>query len=196
MCDVGAIAERADVGNNLSQWEDVIGIREPAFHALVKSLIIRQRDADACPAQVCTGLGSADIIAAHGLPLPYYFADPRFGPMAVTSVTAHAATSDDSKAASLASRLARADSVQAGEIILHALVGKIAHMLQIPPYEVDPSQPMYRYGVDSLVALEVRNWITKELKANVALLEILAAVPIAVFAAKITEKSRLFRDSK
>lgn len=196
MRDVGAIAEKTHVGNNLSQWEDIIGIRETVFHALIKSIIIRQRDADACPAQVCTGLGSADIIAAHGLPLPYYFADPRFGPIAVASVTAQASSSEHSKAKSLASRLAKANSVQAEEIILHALVGKIANMLQIPPYEVDPSQPMYRYGIDSLVALEVRNWIGKELKANVALLEILAAVPITAFAAKITEKSRLIPGSE
>lgn len=198
MRDVGAIAETAGVGNNLSLWEDVIGIREPAFHALVKSLIARQRDGDgdgdACPAQVCTGLGSADLIAAHGLALPYYFADPRLGPLAVTSAAAQTSSSSSGEqggAASLASRLAGAGAEQAGEVILDALVRKVADMLQIPASEVDPGRPMYRYGVDSLVALEVRNWITRELKANVALLEILAAVPMAVFAAKIAEKSKL-----
>lgn len=201
MRDVGAIAESAGVGNNLSQWEDVIGIREPAFHALIKSLIARQRDggvdADAetsCPAQVCTGLGSADLIAAHGLGLPYYFSDPRLGPLAVrTSVATQGGAGEQGGAASLASRLAEAggDLGQAGEVILDALVHKIADMLQIPASEVDPGRPMYRYGVDSLVALEVRNWITRELKANIALLEILAAVPMAAFAGKIAEKSKL-----
>ncbi|KAK7698841.1 Reducing polyketide synthase hmp8 [Diaporthe eres] len=197
MRDVGAIAESAGVGNNLSQWEDVIGIREPAFHALIKSLIVRQRDGDdgSCPAQVCTGLGSADLIAAHGLDLPYYFADPRLGPLAVrTSVATHSAIGgEQGGGASLASRLAEAggDLDRAGEVILDALVNKIADMLQIPASEVDPGRPMYRYGVDSLVALEVRNWITRELKANVALLEILAAVPMAAFAVKIAEKSKL-----
>lgn len=199
MRDVGAIAESAGVGNNLSQWEDVIGIREPAFHALIKSLIARQRDGDeedgsSCPAQVCTGLGSADLIAAHGLGLPYYFADPRLGPLAVkTSVATQAGAAGGEQGASLASRLAEAggNPEQAAEVILEALVRKIADMLQIPASEVDPGRPMYRYGVDSLVALEVRNWITRELKANVALLEILAAVPMAAFAGKIAEKSKL-----
>ena len=192
MRDVGAIAETAGVGNNLSQWEDVIGIREPAFHALIKSLIIRQRDGDVCPAQVCTGLGSADLITAHGLALPYYFADPRLGPLAVTSVATQASTGDQGPAASLPSRLAEASGPeQAGVVILDALAHKIADMLQIPASEVDSSRPMYRYGVDSLVALEVRNWITRELKANIALLEILAAVPMAALAVKIAEKSKL-----
>ncbi|KAJ0122144.1 reducing polyketide synthase [Diaporthe amygdali] len=204
MRDVGAIAESAGVGNNLSQWEDVIGIREPAFHALIKSLIARQRDgdnaaADQCPAQVCTGLGSADLIAAHGLSLPYYFADPRLGPLAVrTSVATQSSADGQGAGASLASRLAEAggNPEQATEVILDALVHKIADMLQIPASEVDPSRPMYRYGVDSLVALEVRNWITRELKANIALLEILAAVPMATFAGKIAEKSKLVAGSE
>lgn len=50
---------------------------------------------------------------------------------------------------------------------------------------------MYREGVDSLVALGVRNWSTRELQANMALLEIPAAVPVRVFSEKIAEKSRL-----
>lgn len=192
MLGVGAIAETAGVGNNLAQWEDVIGIREPAFHALMKSLIVRQRDDESCPAQVCTGLGSADLLTAHGLPLPYYFADPRMGPLAATSVATQTSAGEQGAAASLVSRLSEATGPeQATEFILDALVNKIADMLQIPASEVDPSRPMYRYGVDSLVALEVKNWITREVKANVPLLEILAAVPMTVFAGKLTEKSKL-----
>ena len=50
---------------------------------------------------------------------------------------------------------------------------------------------MYQYGVDSLVALEVRNWITREMKANIPLLDILATVPMETFAAQIALKSKL-----
>jgi zearalenone synthase (highly reducing iterative type I polyketide synthase) len=66
----------------------------------------------------------------------------------------------------------------------------------MPLSEVDPGRPMYRYGVDSLVALEVRNWITRELQANMALLEILAAEPMNVFAGRIAEKSKLVTGRK
>lgn len=41
------------------------------------------------------------------------------------------------------------------------------------------------------MALEVGNWITRELKANAALQEVLAAVAMAAFAAKIAQKSKL-----
>lgn len=198
MRDVGSLAEATatGIGNNLSQWEEIIGIRESAFHALMKSVIIRQRDNDTYPAQVCSGLGSADLINAHSKPLPYYFADPRMGPLAVMSVAAHTSTGEHDTAASLASRLADVNNPeQANVIILEALAQRVADMLQIPVSEVDSSRPLHRYGVDSLVALEVRNWVTRELRANIALLEILASVPMATLAVKIAQKSKLITGS-
>lgn len=178
--DVGAIAESAGVGNTLSQWEDVIGIHVPAFH-------VRQREGDGaegvddpCPAQVYTGLGSEALISAHSLSLPYYFADMRLGPLAVrTNVATKAA---------IASKLGELLASRLTEVMLDVLVCKIADMLQIPASEVDPN--WYQYCVDSLLALQVCNWITRELKSNFALLEILAAVPLPVFAAKMAEKSK------
>ncbi|KAJ4315566.1 Highly reducing polyketide synthase curS1 [Neodidymelliopsis sp. IMI 364377] len=194
MRDVGILAEQGTVGK-LALWESVLGIREKAFHALMKSLIRCEWKGEACPVQVCTGLGTADIMAKFGLERPEHFNDPRFGPLNVLSDTSSFLTAKEnvpSVASSPSARLAAATTMpEAVSIITDALVGKMADILQMPSSEVDPSKPMYRYGVDSLVALEVRNWITRELQANIALLEILAAVPMTVFAEKVAEKSNL-----
>ncbi|KAM0389205.1 hypothetical protein ACHAQC_009086 [Fusarium culmorum] len=192
MRDVGVLAEQGTSGN-IKLWEEVLGIREPAFHALMKSLIKGQTDNNGeFPAQICTGLGTADIMATHGLAKPTYFQDPRFGPLAVTSLSSDASGDKQSTAMSISSQLSEASSkAKATEIITNALVGKVADILQMPQSEVDPGQPLYRYGVDSLVALEVRNWITREMKVNVALLEILAAVPMESFAGKLASTSKL-----
>lgn len=195
MRDVGVLAETGS--HALKVWEEVLGIGEPGFHALMKSLIngqMRKRGAreDEAPVQVCTGLGTADILAIHRLDSPAYFMDPRFGPLAVTSISSTAGgASGEGGTASLASQLSKADPALASIIITDALVKKTADILRIPPSEVDASKPMYQYGVDSLVALEVRNWITRQLKANMALLDILAAVPMETFAAQIALKSKL-----
>ena len=195
MRDVGVLAETGS--HALKVWEQVLGIGEPAFHALMKSLVngqLRGRGAhdDEAPVQLCTGLGTADILAVQRLPKPAYFMDPRFGPLAVNGVSsATGGVSGEGAAASLASRLLDTDPTSATPIITDALIQKIADILRIPPSEVDANRPMYQYGVDSLVALEVRNWITREMKANMALLEILAAVPMETFAAQIALKSKL-----
>lgn len=198
MRDVGVLAEQGT--HSLKVWEEVLGIREPAFHALMKSLINGQQGkrgpngAD-CPVQVCVGLGTGDLLAANGLASPHYFQDPRFGPLAVTSTQSASGAGRGAAGASLAARLVEAggsnDQAAAASIIADALVHKTAEILRIPPGEIDPSLPLYHYGVDSLVALEVRNWITREIKANIALLEILAAVPMEKFAMSIAQKSKL-----
>lgn len=199
MRDVGILAEQGTTGK-LADWEAILGIREKPFHALMKSLINSEWKGDSYPAQVCTGLGTADVMARFGLERPEHFGDPRFGPLNVLSITSSSSSSDQdasSAASSPSARLAAASSAEeAVSIITDALVHKTAEILQMPLSEVDPGRPMYRYGVDSLVALEVRNWIARELQANMALLEILAAEPMKVFAEKIAEKSKLVTGKK
>lgn len=194
MRDVGVIAEHGVTGH-YKLWEETLGIRETTFHALFKGLINRQKSEDPAmwpPAQVITGLGTADMMTTYGFEMPWYFGKARFGPLAVTSSSENAAGAGNAGASSVASQLMEAGTKErAVEIITEGLVGKVADILQMPPSEVDPERPMYRYGVDSLVALEVRNWISKEMKSSVALLEVLAAVPMTVFAATIADKSEI-----
>ncbi|KAK1573272.1 KR domain-containing protein [Colletotrichum navitas] len=200
MRDVGVIAEGAS--NFMAAWEKVLGIREPVFHALMKSIINRQQSngpSDLVPAQIVVGLGTGDIIARNGLEKPAYFDDPRFGPLAVTSSLSDVrGGADDGSNVSLASKLAVAnadkDPTRASSIVKEALVDRVAEILRIPSSEVDASRPMYRYGVDSLVALEVRNWIAKEMKANMPLLEILSATPMEAFSVQIAKRSKLLED--
>nr|B3FWU0.1 RecName: Full=Reducing polyketide synthase rdc5; Short=R-PKS rdc5; AltName: Full=Hypothemycin biosynthesis cluster protein rdc5 [Pochonia chlamydosporia]ACD39774.1 reducing polyketide synthase [Pochonia chlamydosporia] len=200
MRDVGVIAEGDS--HFMQQWEEVLGIREPAFHALIKSIINGQletsniREAAKCPVQVTVGLGTGDILARNKIREPDYFRDPRFGALAVCSSTSTAAASSGENGVSIASQLAglsnEADPEEAaGPIITKALVSKLAKILQVPPSEIDSSRPMYRYGVDSLVAIEVRNWITKEMSANMSLMDILGAMPMEQFAVQIAKKSKL-----
>lgn len=197
MRDVGVLAEKKAESGMLGQWEDAVGIPETVFHALIKSIIHGQQEGEDVPAQVVTGLGSADVWNDHGLPQPYYFADPRFDALAMATAGGrgdgqHQSANSATGTAPLASQLAAVSSMeQAAQIVTEALVRRTAEILQMPTSEVDPAQPLYHYGIDSLTAIEVRNWISRELKANVALLEIVSAVPIREFAAKIAEKSQL-----
>ena len=64
----------------------------------------------------------------------------------------------------------------AAAIVSEAVVRKTVDMLQIEASEPDPQQALFAYGVNSLVAMEVRDWISREMKLNVPLLDILAAI--------------------
>lgn len=189
--DVGLVVEGAVGGPVLEQWAQVLGIREPVFLAIMRSIINGSRDAS-FPAQITTGLGSADLWAAHDRPQPYYMNDPRFGGLAIRMSEVSASTGSSGEAqtsASLSSVLAGAATLdRAGDLVADALQRKTAEILQMPTSEVDPSLPLYKYGIDSLTAIELRNWIVRETKVNIALLEIMAAVPIKDLALKIAQK--------
>ena len=61
----------------------------------------------------------------------------------------------------------------------------------IPEGDIDVFKPVHHYGVDSLVAIDYRNWIFRELKSTVTVFDILNSVPMTALAAKIAKKSEL-----
>ena len=90
----------------------------------------------------------------------------------------------------------QADSLeQAVELICDALVLKIANLLTVMIEDVDRMKPVVAYGLDSLVAVELRNWITLELEANVPLMEPMNSPSIESLADEIATKSRLIDQS-
>ncbi|PSN64199.1 beta-ketoacyl synthase domain-containing protein [Corynespora cassiicola Philippines] len=196
MLDVGVIAEQGSTGD-LKRWEEVIGIREPLFHALMKAVIQEEQQIHAgagIPAQICVGLGTAEAFDAAGVSRPDYLTDDiRFSPLSAggSDIKSTLGKQGAPVGADVKSRLAAATSkAQAADLIVDALVGKVADILQTPSAEIDASRPIYLYGVDSLVAMEVRNWIRREMGAQVAIFDILEAVPITQLARKIAERSR------
>ncbi|KAF2215724.1 hypothetical protein CERZMDRAFT_109614 [Cercospora zeae-maydis SCOH1-5] len=82
------------------------------------------------------------------------------------------------------------DLDEATAIICSALIEKLASRLGVAATNVLSDKNIAEYGVDSLVGVEVRNWIAKELDAQVPMLEILANQSLLQLAGKIASKSK------
>ena len=191
--DVGVVAETGAKGF-LGTWEKAIGIREPVFHAMIRFIINGQTGlgANLFPAQVSAGLPTADIMLEYNLPRPHFFDDPRMAHLAIATALSDGAIGTKGISGSVESRLEAAETIDAAtNIIREALVQKMAGMFQMVASDVDTTKPLYMYGVDSLVAVEMKNWILREMKANIPLLEVLAAIPIENLAANIADRSKL-----
>ena len=92
----------------------------------------------------------------------------------------------------LSNRLAGADSWdQAVSCLCAAIVRKISVMFSLPEDEVDPSTSMSRYGVDSLVAVELRNWLSSASQSEVSIPDIMDSKSLVSLAAIAGVKSRL-----
>ncbi|RHZ51660.1 putative polyketide synthase [Aspergillus thermomutatus] len=80
---------------------------------------------------------------------------------------------------------------EASGLVYGALSGKIASHLSVPIESIDASNPITEYGIDSHMAVELRNWISKTMESTVPILDILASSTLLDLAGKIASKSRL-----
>lgn len=53
---------------------------------------------------------------------------------------------------------------------------------------MDPARPLVAYGIDSLAAVKVRNWVRNELGALVTTVDIMNASSLVSFCEKIVAK--------
>lgn len=88
---------------------------------------------------------------------------------------------------SLKSHAGRAE--EGASIVLEALVTKMSRALNRPATDIEPSQPIHAVGVDSLVSLEIRYWFMKEVKANLAVFDIMGAASLYDLSSLAWQKS-------
>lgn len=133
--------------------------------------------------------------ATDGHELPGWRLDPLFSHLAVSSSAATAAaegTADAKKSVNHVALLAAAKSPEEAEkVVLEALLLKLSRVLSVDVSNLDAGKPLHAYGVDSLVAVELRSWIAKELKAEVSVFDMTNASSISQVATTAAEKSKL-----
>ncbi|PQE09076.1 hypothetical protein CJF31_00010496 [Rutstroemia sp. NJR-2017a BVV2] len=76
-------------------------------------------------------------------------------------------------------------------IICDALMSKLSSVLMVPLKEMDACKPIVVYGMDSLVAIEIPNFITREFQANLQVLEFLAGDSMVGLAEIILKRSKI-----
>jgi aryl carrier-like protein len=67
----------------------------------------------------------------------------------------------------------------------------MAVLLMVAAEEISSKRCMPDYGMDSLVAVEMRNWVFREMDATISILELLANTPLEELAEKIVRRSKL-----
>ena len=86
----------------------------------------------------------------------------------------------------------QADTLDAAvQLICEAVSQRLSNLLMIAVEDVNTKKPIIAYNLDSLAAVELRNWITGDLEATVPLIELMNSPSIEHLAGKIASKSRL-----
>jgi hypothetical protein len=80
------------------------------------------------------------------------------------------------------------DPADATEIVCTGLMHMLAKATNILFEEMDPHKPPSAYGVDSLVAVGVRNWVLNNFSVEISVFEVLSGKAVADLATLIVEK--------
>ncbi|KAH8703111.1 hypothetical protein BGW36DRAFT_422685 [Talaromyces proteolyticus] len=193
MVGIGLIAERGGT-TNLKKWE-AVGVDETKFHALMTAAMTGRFGQADVPAQVICGLPTGGILEAEGLDRPFYFDDNRFQMLRKIGRDRIKESGDGvlNEAQSLASQLSSCSSTDEALNLITAIVSeRLAKDLQTAAEDIDPSRPLYAYGVDSLMAVEIRSWVLANLKADITLFDVLNSASVAALVNKIVTVSKLF----
>nr|QEE83323.1 polyketide synthase 2122 [Alternaria oxytropis] len=120
----------------------------------------------------------------------YWMADARF---AALRNLAAGSSANAGQAISLREELTRCGTVneEAVQLITTAIVQRLASLMMIPEADIDAGRPLSAYGVDSLVAVEVRNWIAQNVAVECSVFDVMQNVPMSQLAQNLAEKSKL-----
>lgn len=195
--DVGYVAAHGDVGDKLGggRWAN---ISEGLLRRILEYSIYQQdgqRQAAAAPGR----LSSAQIVTGIPVPQPSgseLLRDARFRALHSSSSSSRMnadggrGTHEDAKATrdlilALRAPGGSASSPDIQAAALGVLKGRFAQTLRIDEADLDPSRPPRAYGLDSLAAVELRNWARAALGVQLTSLDIVNAGSLAALCGKI-----------
>ncbi|KAH7398011.1 putative polyketide synthase [Cadophora sp. MPI-SDFR-AT-0126] len=182
---VGFVAENEGAQRGLNKlWSRDIEPEE--LKALIKSAIVTPLRKGQ-PGSSITGMKPWAPEAS-----PIYLA-PMFSHYRRAALTASSTESSKGASGEQLRELLR-DAISLDDAVKHvyqAVISKMAVLLMIPAEDISETKSMAEYGMDSLVAVEMRNWLIRECDCTMPILELLANVGLRELSGRILRKSKL-----
>ncbi|KAB8236983.1 type I polyketide synthase [Aspergillus alliaceus] len=190
--DVGYLATNA---RKLQQVSDTFGgqtINEGEFHRLLATIIFPEPALADQRSQLITGLTvprDGDARARMD-----WLKDPKFS-MLVDSSEIHSSskpTGAPARLQSVGEILSKATSpASAILVVTNALVHKLSEVVMCPAEDIDYNKPITTCGIDSLSAIGVRKWLSREMEATLTIFDILNSPSLTQLAELCLRKSNL-----
>ncbi|KAI1357546.1 hypothetical protein F5Y08DRAFT_352231 [Xylaria arbuscula] len=99
-------------------------------------------------------------------------------------------TKDEAQSQALLFRQSKTVDERA-EIISRMLARKLAVALAISTEDIELGQPLSHYGVDSLMAVELHNWIRHDLQASISTFELMREASITSISATVASRTKI-----
>ncbi|KAF2119203.1 putative polyketide synthase [Lophiotrema nucula] len=184
--DSGFLFENIEILDEIKRNIGDNYIMEAEVLSLLESIL--DGTAESANSHIITG------VKLDPLNIQFWGTDAKYKHMRLAAEAIAAQLNDGSKQVSWSAALKAAETLpDAEQVVCDGLVEKVATILGLEPEEMDPTRNLSNYALDSLTAIDVRNFITREFEATMQVLELLASGTIQTLAKAVCAKSKLLK---
>lgn len=189
----GGAERAAEVLRNLGGDADNT-ICEAEVIALLRAAV--KGETDSCQHHIITGVGinggrGSRNRSAEKKALPFWSADAKFKTLVGDLADANGDAGEGGNGNEIPSLSPSLSQAEAESAVCRGLVAKIAQVLMMEPDELDVTRSLSHYPLDSLVAIEIRNFIARQYEASMQVLELLSSGSIQTLSSAVCRKSKL-----
>jgi hypothetical protein len=211
MVSAGVVAETEGMLDSLQRmgWfmdvgeRELFGLLEVYCHSGLESAYASDGESRS-HSQIVVGIETPAGMARKGLEPPHWMQRPFFSHFhlltskgnAKTTPNSHQSTQNPSNPniSDITTLLHQTPSLSPSTAATHIsnfFISKLSQITGIPREAIDPAKPVHAAdGINSLVAVELRNWFEKKVGADIAVLEILGGRSIAELCGLAVGRSR------
>lgn len=189
--DVGAFADNSYFENFLDKFEHLAALTVKIEEVMIiVETLMKGKTADGNPVPPLLAMGFTESLKREGEITSLWPQDRKFD----HRIEIQEEETGGSKKVKISQLLAEAtDIAAAGQIVENALKANLAKAMTSSAEDIDGDRPLHVYGVDSLKAVEVRNWLFRELKCDVSVFDILSPIPLTELSVKIASQSKFVK---
>lgn len=185
--DAGFLFENMDMFNDVKRNIGDNHISEAEVLSLLEATLDGTAESS-CRGHIITG------VHLDPLNIQFWGADAKYKHLRLAAEAVAAQLNAGSKSVSWNAAIKAAGTLpEAEQVVCDGLVEKIAKTLGLEVEEMDPNRNLANYALDSLTAIDVRNFITREFESTMQVLELLASGTVQTLAKAVCAKSKLLK---
>lgn len=172
---VGVVAESEDLQRRFDGGAQGLGqVEENELLALLNICCDPAADENTpSSGQVVIGLQTPSDLLARGLEPLETMQRPLFSHFSQAPLASDGKIGTGPRNVNFAALFRKAEtSEERSSVVVQVLAKRLARAMGIDSEDIDVEKPLHAYGVDSLVAIELRNWIAKDFAADVPVFEL------------------------